>query len=317
MKEGIQMSKLSYSFNFILSAVILYFVFISDIIPEFIKCMIVSICLVFFISPRSWFWLKNINICRKPHHDGPPNKEKLDVLTMLLRLRYLEIYNMYAEFRHRQQEAGDENWILSYLKEEASHLSEIEFYSDKKFAIIAKKEKKAKEVFDRLFNFNKLYNTDKEIKNLTDLEIEFFPLTAITKLPIIRSFGFFKSELDDLIRNYQFLDDTYQDNFSNRFDDFKINKLGKEERRVAYQSIRNGWFRLFNKLKAYLIFFNNQDNMKQFCDSLFIEIEILEEMTSRLSSALIKNSFCGPNRTTEKKFFEKIDTNPLWKKSFL
>jgi hypothetical protein len=240
---------------------------------------------------------------------------------MLFRLRYLEIYDMYARFRYRQQEAGNENWILHYLKEEASHLSEVDSFSDKKDAKIAKKEKKAKEIFDRIFDFDQLHFTDDRIKNATDLEIEFLSGLALSKLSVVRSFGHFQNELDALINNYRFLDDTFQEKFSNRFEDFKINKLGKEERRAAYQAIRSGWSRLFNTLKAYLIFFEEQEEMKEFCNSFFSEIEILEEMTSNLSFALrqknTRDSLCGPRETTEKIFFEKIDSNPLWKKSFL
>ena len=70
-----------------------------------------------------------------------------------------------------------------------------------------------------------------------------------------------------------------------------------------------------------MIFFEDQEEMKEFCNSLFSEIEVLEEMTSNLSLALRqKNSrdfHKGPKETTEKIFFDKIDSNPLWKKSFL
>lgn len=131
------MSKLSYFLKFIFFGVILYFVFTSEVIPEFFKYMTAGICFVFFMSPRTWFGFKNINIniFRKSFNDGPPNKEKLNILIMQFRLRYLEIYDMYAQFRHKQQEAGNENWILLYLKEEASHLSDMDSFSDKKTAI--------------------------------------------------------------------------------------------------------------------------------------------------------------------------------------
>lgn len=61
--------------------------------------------------------------------------------------------------------------------------------------------------------------------------------------------------------------------------------------------------------------------MKEFCNSFFSVIEILEEMNSNLSFALrqknTRDSLCRPRKTPEKIFFEKIDSNPLWKKSFL
>lgn len=317
------MSKFSYFFKLILFGVILYFLFNSHFIPEFINYLIAGYFFVLFISPRTWFWFKNINvnIFRKYCNDGIPDKDKLNILIMLFRLRYLEIYDMYARFRYRQQEAGKENWILLYLKEEASHLSEMDAFSDKKDAKIAKKEKKANEIFARFFDFDKLHFTDDRINSATDLEIEFLSGLALSKLSVVKSFGHFQKELDTLINNYLFLDDTFQENFSSRFEDFKINKLGKEERRAAYQAIRSGWHRLFNILKAYLIFFEDQKEMKEFCNSLFSEIEVLEEMISNLSFALrqknARDSLCGPKETTEKIFFEKVDSNPLWKKSFL
>lgn len=135
----------------------------------------------------------------------------------------------------------------------------MDSFSDKEDAKIAKKEKKAKKILDKFFDFDQLHFTDGRIKSATDLEIEFLSSLPLSKLSVIRSFGHFQNELDALINNYRFLDDTFQENFSNRFEDFKINKLGKEERRAAYQAIRSEWPRLFNILKAYLIFFEEQE----------------------------------------------------------
>ena len=139
----------------------------------------------------------------------------------------------------------------------------------------------------------------------------------------IRSFGLFRDELDELIKNYQFLDDTYADRFHDCFGDFIVNKIGKEERRAAYHGVKRAWKRLFDILKAYLVYFEIRGEMQELTTSLFKEIEMLEEMTSCLNSALrqenasVSRSCGSPNEGVEKAFLEKLNTNPLWAKSFL
>jgi len=289
--------------------------------------MAVGVCFTLLVSPRTWFSLKNLGLkVKRSQSEGMPTNDKLTLLIMLFRLRYLEVYDAYARLRHTQEQAGNENWILTYLKEEASHLSDVDYWSDKKDKKIKKKERQAKDVFDKFFDFDKFsYDTDRTIKNSIDLEIEFslLSLNALQKLIIIKSFGYFQDELNALIKNYKFLDYTYSERFSDRFDDFIINRIGKEERRVAYQCIKSNWNRIFNILKAYLIYFEFNKDIQDQSKLMFKEIEILEEMTSRLSHALrqensqSRRSIGSPNNEVEKEFFDKIASNPLWTKSFL
>jgi hypothetical protein len=155
-----------------------------------------------------------------------------------------------------------------------------------------------------------------------DLEIDLSYHRAFQKLVTIRSFGLFRDELDELIKDYQFLDDTYSDRFHDLFGDFIINRIGKAERRIAYHGVIRGWKRLFDILKAYLVYFEIRGEMQELTTSLFKEIEILEEMISCISSALreenaLPKSSCGlPNKEIEKAFLEKLGTSSLWAKSF-
>lgn len=319
------MSKFSYLAKALFLGVILYFIFDSHIIPDFIKYAAAGWCVLLLLSPRSWFGMKNLLFrgFRRSQKIGTPDQDKLNVLTMLFRLRYLEVYDTYARLRYRQEEAKDDNWILLHLKERADELSEVDSWSDKKDAKIKKNDEKAVTVFTKLFDFKNIYDTDQTIRSATDLEIDFSYHLAFQKLVAIRSFGLFRNELDELIKNYQFLDDTYPDRFHDCFGDFIINRIGKEERRAAYRGVIRGWKRLFDILKAYLIYFESRGEMQELTASLFKEIEMLEEMTSCLSSALRQENAsasrsCGsPNKEVEKAFLEKLSTNPLWAKSFL
>lgn len=319
------MSKFSYFVKSIFLGIILYFLFTTEVIPTFVKYMTVMSCLALLISPRIWFGLKNCGLkIKRSQVEGLPTKEKLTLLLMLFRLRYLEIYNTYARLRFMQERAGDENWILVYLKEEASYLSEVDYLSIKKDKKIKKREKQARDIFDKFFDFEKFsYDTDRIIENSTDLEIEFsFLSLTLPKLIVIRSFGYFQDELNVLIKNYQFIDYTYSKGFRDRFEDFIINRVGKEEKRTSYQCIESTWRRLFNILKVYLIYFEDHENKQDQYKLVFKEIEDLEEMTSCLSFALRKKnaqcrrSFGSPTEETERAFFERITSNPLWAKSF-
>lgn len=319
------MSKFSYLAKALFLGVIMYFIFDSHIIPSFIKYAAAGWSVLLLISPRSWFGMKNLFLrgFRRSQKIGTPDQDKLNVLIMLFRLRYLEVYDTYARLRYRQEEAKDTNWILLHLKERADELSEVDSWSDKKDAKIKKNEAKASAVFTKLFDFKNIYDTDQTIRSAIDLEIDFSHHLASQKLVAIRSFGVFKDDLDDLIRNYQFLDDTYPDRFHDCFGDFIINRIGKEERRTAHRGIIRGWRRVFDILKAYLIYFESRGEMQELTASLFKEIEMLEEMTSCLSSALrqentlAKRSYGSPREEVEKAFMEKLSTNPLWAKSFL
>ena len=319
------MSKFSYFHRALFLGAILYPLFAYEMIPDGFKYAIAGYCLWIFFSPISWFNLKKCVLWffeRSPK-EGMPTKEKLSILIMLFRLRYLEIYDVYAGLRHRQEEAGDENWILRYLKEEAFYLSDEDYWSHNKDKKIEKRDKKAQAVFERLFDFEKFScDTDRLIQSTTDLEIEFQSFMALQKLAVLKSFGCFKWEINALIKDYQFLEDTYQERFG-RFSDFFINWLGKAERRIAYQSIGSTWLRLFNILKAYLIFFEAQDGCKDEFQLLFREVKDLEEMSSCLSWELRRGNMKSKKpigflkESTQSRFFEKDMSKHLWSKSFL
>jgi len=161
------MSKFSYFAKTIFLGLLLYFLCSSESVPNFVKYMAVGVCFTLLVSPRTWFSLKNLGLkVKRSQSEGMPTNDKLTLLIMLFRLRYLEVYDAYARLRHTQEQAGNENWILTYLKEEASHLSDVDYWSDKKDKKIKKKERQAKDVFDKFFDFDKFsYDTDRTIKN--------------------------------------------------------------------------------------------------------------------------------------------------------
>jgi hypothetical protein len=325
-------------FTLIFSAVLI--LFFSDSAygdSSYLKLFIVTVLLLFGLSPQRWFHKKQANptatLALTPEseqdenqdssslpHFGFSSPEQSLIIKALIKLRSAEIGNVYLALRQHQKEAKDGNWVLLFMKQ----MSTLELhgpYTHVEKEEEEKAEREAMVIFEERYKFCSIAPTELYEDQIADLHVallywRYSPQTIINRLEEFRSFGFLTDRLDALIKAYQEVDKC-GGSFKSIFKSKKTGSFRPSLKRISFL-----WSEIIRilKMSMFLQQIKSGTPNEQHADENIDlqELEALIELERYLDCAITQEnldpkSFISlPNKEKEKFFLSRLTFNPLW-----
>jgi hypothetical protein len=245
---------------------------------------------------------------------GIPNKDKVNILLLLFKVRCKEIATIYAIVRHAQKNAVCGNWVKLFLDEYFNKYTKLWDYTDEKKRELQEHQNQETIALLLKENFNFSHGFfGYEVQNLVIAFKQEHDIYNIEALCNIWTYGFLKNTITALIKEYN--------RFNSRssaisiFDKFRFLK-----RKIvkSHKVIDVMWEEIIASLRSALVFLKSQNDTTFNIEEILAEIDALNRMQDDIPDVMRKKNtedreymFRRTSKEQEELIISQMSTNPI------